>query len=75
MSVPFPVSPNDNRFALVTPDDHSAPLIIVIILSLIFSALVLAVRILIVKWKRHSADDSILGVAYVSLPLTLLSRP
>lgn len=66
MSVPLPASPTDNRFAVVSPDDNSAPLIIVAILAAIFAVLVLAVRIFIVKWKRHGDDDVVLGLAHVS---------
>lgn len=63
--MPLPASPTDNRFAVVSPDDNSAPLIIVAILAAIFAVLVLAVRIFIVKWKRHGDDDVVLGLAHI----------
>lgn len=55
-----------NRFAVVTPDDHSASLIVVTILSVIFSCLIFAVRIFVVKWKRHSYEDGILALAHLT---------
>lgn len=64
--MPFPASPTDNRFALVTPDNNSAPLIIVTILSFIFAFLIFAVRIFIVKWKRHGYDDGVLALAHIT---------
>ncbi len=66
--LPSPAEPTGNRFVVVTPDDHSASLIIVAILFLIYSCLLFAVRILVVKRKRHGWDDGILGWAYVSSP-------
>jgi hypothetical protein len=66
--LPSPAEPTGNRFVVVTPDDHSASLIIVAILFLIYSCLLFAVRILVVKRKRHGWDDGILGWAYVKVP-------
>jgi len=65
MSLPQPAAAGGNRFALVTPDDNSAPLIIVTILALIFSFLTFAARIFAVKWKSYGADDHVLGVAHI----------
>lgn len=65
MSLPLPAPPTGNRFALVTPDDDSAPIIIVTILAVIFTVLVFAVRLLIVKWKRHGYDDGVLGLGHL----------
>ncbi|KAE8449035.1 hypothetical protein EG329_008623 [Mollisiaceae sp. DMI_Dod_QoI] len=64
-SLPLPAPPTGNRFALVTPDDNSAPIIIVTILSLTFSVLVYAIRLLIVKRKRHGYDDGVLGLGHL----------
>ncbi|CZR58631.1 uncharacterized protein PAC_08523 [Phialocephala subalpina] len=65
LSLPLPAPPTGNRFALVTPDDDSAPVIIVTILSVIFTSLVFAVRLLVVKWKRHGYDDGVLGLGHL----------
>jgi hypothetical protein len=65
MSLPSPAAPTGNRFALVTPDNNSAPIIIVTILSLAFSFLVFAVRLLVVKWRRLALDDAVLALAHV----------
>jgi len=65
MSLPQPAPATGNRFTWVTPDNNDAPLIIVTILSLIFSCLIFAVRIFAVKWKNHGLDDSILGWAHI----------
>ena len=64
-SLPQPAAPTGNRFALVTPDDNSAPVIIVTILSLIFAFLIFAIRILFVKWRRHGIDDGVLALAHL----------
>jgi hypothetical protein len=69
MSVPVlpePAPPTGDRFAVVTPDDNAAPLIIVTILSLVFSFFVFGIRILVVKWRRSSVDDWTLALAHVS---------
>jgi hypothetical protein len=65
-SLPQPATPTGNRFALVTPDDNSAPVIIATILSLVFAFLIFAVRILFVKWKKLGIDDGILALAYLT---------
>lgn len=65
MSLPQPAAAAGNRFALVTPDDNSAPLIVVTILVLIFAFLIFALRIFIVKWKSYGADDCFLGLAHI----------
>ncbi|KAN0095801.1 hypothetical protein V8E51_016512 [Hyaloscypha variabilis] len=64
MSLPSPAAPTGNRFALVTPDNNSAPIIIVTILSLTFSFLIFAVRLLLVKWRRLALDDAVLALAH-----------
>lgn len=68
--LPFPAAPTGNRFALVTPDTNSAPIIIVTILSLIFSFLVFTVRLLVVKWRSLALDDALLTLAHVSSSVT-----
>ncbi|KAH8811109.1 hypothetical protein F5884DRAFT_265992 [Xylogone sp. PMI_703] len=65
-ALPLPAEPTGNRFALVTPDDNSAPVLIVTILSLIFTTLIFAARLLIVKWKRHGYDDGLLALGHLS---------
>jgi hypothetical protein len=61
------LSPSDgNRFAHFTVDDHSAPIWIASILSLAFAFLILAVRLLFVKWNMHGRDDVLLTLAHVS---------
>ncbi|KAI5777062.1 hypothetical protein EDC01DRAFT_779984 [Geopyxis carbonaria] len=55
----------DNRFARYTSTDHSAPVWIATLLSLIFSFLILTVRLAWVKWKRHGLDDLILVMAHL----------
>jgi hypothetical protein len=67
--LPLPAEPTGNRFVVVTPDDHSAPLLVVAILSLVYSCLLFATRILGVKWKRYGWDDGILALAHVSSPI------
>ncbi|KAK4544788.1 hypothetical protein LTR36_004037 [Oleoguttula mirabilis] len=56
--------PAGNRFAVSTPDDHQASLWITSLLSLMFSVVVLAARV-VVKWGAFGADDIALGIAYV----------
>jgi hypothetical protein len=65
MSLPLPAPASDNRFGFVTPDDNSAPLIIVAIITLTFSILIFALRILVVKLKGYGIDDLILGCGHV----------
>lgn len=57
--------PQGNRFAVSTADDRSAWIWIASILSLMYSAVVLATRLL-VKWEFFGLDDAALGIAYVS---------
>ncbi|KUJ13767.1 uncharacterized protein LY89DRAFT_720987 [Mollisia scopiformis] len=64
-SLPLPAAPTGNRFALVTPDDDSAPVTIVTMLSSIFTILVFAVRLGIVKRKRYGYDDCLLSLGHV----------
>lgn len=59
-------TPSDNRFARFTSEDHSAPIWIASILSLIFAVLILAVRLGFVKWNMHGLDDLVLTLAHVS---------
>jgi hypothetical protein len=61
-----PSPPDDNRFARFTVDDHSAPIWIASILSMAFAYLILAVRLLYVKWNMHGLDDALLTLAHVS---------
>ncbi|KAH8750657.1 hypothetical protein BGZ57DRAFT_120495 [Hyaloscypha finlandica] len=63
--LPLPAAPTGNRFALVTPLNNNAPIIIVTILSLTFSFLIFAVRLLFVKWRRLALDDAVLALAHV----------
>ena len=58
--------PGTSRFAPYTSENHSAPIWIASILAFIFSFLVLAVRLLFVKWKIHGIDDVVLIIAHVS---------
>lgn len=64
-ALPLPAAPTGNRFALVTSVNNSAPIIIVTILSLAFSFLIFAVRLLFVKWRRLALDDAVLALAHV----------
>jgi hypothetical protein len=61
-----PSPSDDNRFARFSVDDHSAPIWIASILSMAFAYLVLAVRLLFVKWNMHGLDDAVLTLAHVS---------
>lgn len=65
MASPAPPSPSDNRFALVTPDDHQAYVYIAAILSLIWSSITLVIK-LFTKWGCYGADDALTTVAQVS---------
>jgi hypothetical protein len=55
-----------HRFAPPTADNHSAPIWIASILSLIFAFCILAVRLGFVKWNAHGLDDFVLILAHVS---------
>lgn len=61
------VTQSDYRFSRITPDDHSAVLWVTSLLSLTYSALVLAVRLAFVKRKAHALDDVIITIAHVSV--------
>lgn len=65
MSLPQPAPAAGNRFALVTPNDNSAPLIVVTIIVLVFSFLIFGLRVFAVKWKSFGADDCVLGLAHI----------
>ncbi|CAI9637214.1 unnamed protein product [Alternaria burnsii] len=56
---------SENRFARITTNDHSAPLWIATILSLIYAVLVLAVRLGFTKWKAHTLDDIVVTIAHL----------
>jgi len=56
----------DNRFARYNDDDHSAPIWIASILSLIFAYLILSIRLGFVKWNIHGLDDVLLTIGHVS---------
>lgn len=56
---------SDNRFAHITPDNHSAPLWVASLLSLIYTVLVLAIRLGYTKWKAHTIDDIVIILAHV----------
>jgi len=66
MVLPAPAQPTGSRFTLATSTNDSAPIIVATILSLIFSTLIFSVRLFLVKWKRHSLDDAVLGAGHVS---------
>ncbi|KAH6838431.1 hypothetical protein B0T12DRAFT_400779 [Alternaria alternata] len=53
-----------HRFAPPTADNHSAPIWIASILSLIFAFCILAVRLGFVKWNAHGLDDFVLILAH-----------
>lgn len=57
-------APTGNRFAVVTPDNHSAWIWLPTLLALVYSFCFLVFRG-IVKLKRYGADDAIIVVAYV----------
>jgi len=57
----------DDRFARFTPDNHSAVLWIATLLSLIYAALVLVVRLGFVKRRAHGLDDVVLTLAHVCI--------
>ncbi|PVI00586.1 hypothetical protein DM02DRAFT_614240 [Periconia macrospinosa] len=56
---------SDNRFAPFTPEDHSAPIWIASILSLIFAYTILLVRLGFVKWNMHGLDDLLLTLGHL----------
>lgn len=60
-----------NRFARFNEDDHSAPIWIASILSLIFAYLILSIRLGYVKWNNHGFDDFFLAIGHVSPAMSL----
>ena len=64
---------SDNRFARYTVDNHSAPIWIASLLSLIFAFCVLGVRLGFVKLNAHGFDDVVLTMAHVRITNTLTS--
>ncbi|KAF1948948.1 hypothetical protein CC80DRAFT_283254 [Byssothecium circinans] len=63
MPLPSPAPLTGNRFATVTKTDHGAPIFIAATLGLVFSFLVLFVRITVIKWHRWGLDDLVLVCA------------
>jgi hypothetical protein len=63
---------SDNRFARITTGDHSAAIWVVILLSIIYAVLVLAVRLGFTKWRAHTLDDIVVAIAYVRNEMVLL---
>jgi hypothetical protein len=61
--------PTGNRFAHLTPDDHSAPLWVVTLLCSIYAVMVLAVRLGYMKWRAYRLDDYVLTLAHVCTEL------
>lgn len=61
------VSTFDNRFARYTVDNHSAPIWIASLLSLIFAFCIISVRLGYVKLNAHGFDDVVLIVAHVRI--------
>jgi hypothetical protein len=64
-TIQAPSTAPDNRFARFTTDNHSAPIWIASLLSLIFAFCILAVRLGFVKWNAHGLDDVVLTLAHV----------
>jgi hypothetical protein len=62
-------------FARITPDDHSAILWITTLLSTIYAALVLAVRLGFTKWRAHALDDIIVTIAHVGIAKLSFNTP
>ncbi|KAK7178454.1 hypothetical protein PSPO01_15502 [Paraphaeosphaeria sporulosa] len=60
MPLPSPAPPTGNRFATVTQTDHGGPIFIAAVLAVVFTFLVLFVRITVVKWRRWDVDDIVL---------------
>ncbi|KAJ8117396.1 hypothetical protein OPT61_g1387 [Boeremia exigua] len=56
---------DENRFARYTANNHSAPIWITSLLSLIFSFCILGVRLFYVKLNAHGRDDVALTVAHL----------
>jgi hypothetical protein len=64
--------PTGDRFAHLTPNDHSAPLWVVTLLCSIYAVLVLVVRLGYVKWRAHGLDDVVLSLAHVCREMPLV---
>ncbi|EMD61338.1 hypothetical protein COCSADRAFT_192306 [Bipolaris sorokiniana ND90Pr] len=60
------VRSSEHRFTHVTPDDHSATIWIVSVLSLIYTVLTLAVRLGYTKWRTHALDDIVVTLAHLA---------
>lgn len=60
---------NENRFSPITPDDQAGSVWITALLCLIYSVLVLIVRV-ILRRKVFGPDDWLVGGATVLQPLT-----
>ncbi|KAH8708381.1 hypothetical protein GQ44DRAFT_691168 [Phaeosphaeriaceae sp. PMI808] len=65
MSLPSAAAPTGYRFAVVSETDYGAPIFIAAVITLVFTFLVLIVRITIVKWHRWSLDDLVLVCAKI----------
>ena len=63
---------SENRFALITYDNHSGYLWISSILCLVYTTLILIVR-LHLKWKLYGADDLAATIATVSSKLCVMT--
>ncbi|EUC44616.1 hypothetical protein COCMIDRAFT_97750 [Bipolaris oryzae ATCC 44560] len=70
--MPFSSTPHnlvrspEHRFTRVTPNDHSAAIWIVSVLSLIYIFLVLAVRLGYTKRRAHALDDIVITLAHLA---------
>ncbi|KAF1951907.1 hypothetical protein CC80DRAFT_189113 [Byssothecium circinans] len=66
-TIPAPSTAPDNRFARFTTDNHSAPIWIASLQSLIFAFCILAVRLGFVKWNAHGLDDVVPATKWLPL--------
>ncbi|EMD91799.1 hypothetical protein COCHEDRAFT_1101304 [Bipolaris maydis C5] len=57
---------SEYRFTRVTPDDHSATIWIVSVLSVIYVILTLAVRLGYTKRRAHALDDIVITLAHLT---------
>jgi hypothetical protein len=55
-----------NTTSLGAPAGNTTAVIVVTVLSAIFVFLILAIRLLIVKWNNYGLDDKVLILAHVS---------
>ncbi|KAF2795956.1 hypothetical protein K505DRAFT_5699 [Melanomma pulvis-pyrius CBS 109.77] len=60
-----PTLADDNRFARFNDEDHSAPMWIASILAIVFAYLIMAIRLLFVKWNMYGFDDVVLTMAHL----------